>query len=74
MDAAIERLSVTTTEARGDYARMEIVATLLLSSYDVRLDEVDVSNVRSRLPEIVNESVRCHIVATPGQILKGGAE
>lgn len=74
MDSSIERLSVTTTEARGDFARMEIVATLRLSSFDVRLDEVDVSNLRLRLPEIVNESVRHHIVATPGQFLKGGAE
>ena len=74
MDSAIERLSVTTQEARGDFARLEIVATLLLSSYDVRVDKVDVSSLRSRLPEIVDESVRRHIVATPGQFLKGGAE
>ena len=72
MSAFVESFDVRTDEGAGRFSKVEVCATVVVSEFRVRIDEVAVSRLRERVREAVEETVRFHIVANPAEMKGDG--
>ncbi|MBQ6102049.1 MAG: hypothetical protein IJL06_00085 [Kiritimatiellae bacterium] len=73
MSAFVKSFDARAVEDEGRFfSRVEVCASVVVSEFRVRIDEVAVSRLRERVREAVEETVRFHIVATPDEMKGDG--